>query len=324
MATVVLPETAEPTVTIGLSPGRIAWRRFKRNRTGVFCFFVSATFFIIAATAPLISLAYGKNAHERYGYRLLDASGYPPPPTGGMSPEFWLGIEPGLGRDVFMQLVFGIRTSLAIALIATVGLMLIGITVGIAAGYLGGRTDYWAGRVIDVLLAFPSQLMLIALVPVVDSMLVGPEEATPTWLRFATLCIVLTALGWAGSARILRSQVLSLREREFVEAAKVSGASPARIIFREILPNLWSPIIVLATWQLPILVGVEAGLGFLGVGLGPDVPDWGRMFLEGVQYYHLDFPYLLWPGLAMLIFIVCFNLMGDAIRDALDPKTKGL
>ncbi|MEV0584793.1 ABC transporter permease [Nonomuraea sp. NPDC050310] len=305
----------------GRSPGQIAWRRFKRNKVGVACSLVVACYFLIAAGAPLISWLYGKNAEERYGYKLLDASGYPPPPTGGMSAEFWLGIEPGLGRDVFMQLVFGIRTSLTIALIATLGVMLMGITLGITAGYVGGRTDYWISRVIDVLLAFPGQLFLIALVPVVDAMLVDPEEATPNSLRFTTLCIVLIALGWMGSARILRSQVLSMREREFVEAAKVSGASPRRIIFREIMPNLWSPIIVLATGILPALVGVEAGLGFLGVGLGPDVPDWGRMFQEGVQYYHLDFPYLLWPGLAMVIFIISFNLMGDAVRDALDPKS---
>lgn len=291
-----------------------------RNRTGVVSAAIVAVFMLTALAAPIISLLYGKNAADRYGYKLLDASGYPPAPSGGMSAEFWLGIEPGLGRDVFMQLVFGIRTSLTIAGIATLGVMLIGITMGITAGYLGGRTDYWIGRAIDVLLSFPNQLALIALVPVIDVMLVDPDEQTPNALRFTTLCIVLVVLGWAGSARILRSQVLSLREREFVEAAKVSGASPARIIFKEIMPNLWSPIVVLATALLPALVGAEAGLGFLGVGMGPDVPDWGRMFQEGVQYYHLDFPYLAWPGLAMVIFVVTFNLMGDAVRDALDPK----
>ncbi|HEY9522242.1 MAG TPA: ABC transporter permease, partial [Thermopolyspora sp.] len=184
------------------------------------------------------------------------------------------------------------------------------------------RTDYLIGRIIDVLLAFPSQLFLIVFLPVVEAAIITPEEETPVWLRYVSICIVLTVLGWCTIARILRAQVLSLRERDFVDAARVTGASPGRIIFRELLPNLWTPIIIQATLALPLYVGAEAGLGFLGVGITEPTPDWGRMFMVGVNVYHSDITYLIFPGISMVLFVVAFNLLGDSIRDAFDPKTR--
>ncbi|MEN3538549.1 ABC transporter permease [Microbispora sp. ZYX-F-249] len=310
---------------VGRSPGQLMWRRFRRDKTGVVSAIIVLAFFLIALLAPVISALYGKDPYTTYGQNqpgLLNEYGYPVAPNGGMSGEFWFGLEPGLGRDVFMQLVYGIRTSLSIAVIVTVITTIIGVVMGITSGYLGGKTDYVIGRVIDTLLAFPSQLFLIVFLPVVEAAIVLPEEETPVWLRYVSICVVLTVLGWATIARLLRAQVLSLRTREFVEAARVTGASPGRVIFKELLPNLWTPIIIQATLALPLYVGAEAGLGFLGVGMTEPTPDWGRMFQVGANVYHSDVTYLIFPGVSMLIFVVAFNLLGDSIRDAFDPKTK--
>ncbi len=315
----------EGVPVVGRSPGRLMWRRFRRDRTGVVSGCVVLFFFLVALLAPLISQLYGKDPYTTYGQNipgLLNEYGYPIAPNGGVSGDFWFGIEPGLGRDVFMQLVYGIRTSLSIAVVVTIVTALVGIVMGITAGYVGGRTDYLIGRVIDVLLAFPSQLFLMAALPVVEAIMVSPDEETPIWLRYVSICIVLSLLGWCVIARILRAQVLSLRERDFVDAARVTGASPIRIIFKELLPNLWTPIIIQATLALPLYVGAEAGLGFLGVGITEPTPDWGRMFMVGVNVYHSDITYLMFPGVSMVIFVVAFNLFGDSIRDAFDPKTR--
>lgn len=309
---------------VGRSPGQLMWRRFRRDRSGVLSAYVVAFFFTVAIAAPLISKVYGKSPTTTYGLNeqgLLNEFGYPVAPNGGVSGRFWFGIEPTLGRDVLTQLVFGIRTSLLIAVAATVLCVLTGVVVGVTAGYLGGRADYFLGRFIDLLLAFPSQLSFIAFTPVVYSLFVSPEKETPTYLRVLTLILVLWVLGWMGLARLLRGQVLSLREREFVEAAKVTGASPWRIITKELLPNLWTPILVQSTLMLPSFVTIEAGLSFIGVGILEPTPDWGRMFANGAQYYESDITYIFFPGLAMIIFVVAFNLLGDSVRDAFDPRT---
>jgi len=309
---------------VGRSPGQLMWRRFRRDRSGVVSAYVVAFFFTVAIAAPVISKLYGKSPTTTYGLNeqgLLNEFGYPVAPNGGISGRFWFGIEPTLGRDVLTQLVFGIRTSLLIAVAATVLCVLTGVVVGVTAGYMGGRTDYFLGRFIDLLLAFPSQLSFIAFTPVVYSLFVSPEKETPTYLRVLTLILVLWVLGWMGLARLLRGQVLSLREREFIEAAKVTGASPWRIITKELLPNLWTPILVQSTLMLPSFVTIEAGLSFIGVGILEPTPDWGRMFANGAQYYESDITYIFFPGLAMIIFVVAFNLLGDSVRDAFDPRT---
>ncbi|MFC6084965.1 ABC transporter permease [Sphaerisporangium aureirubrum] len=310
---------------VGRSPSQLMWRRFRRDRTGVASACIVAFFFLVALLAPVISWLYGKDPYTTYGQNtpgLLNDYGYPIAPNGGVSGDFWFGLEPGLGRDVFTQLVYGIRTSLSIAIVVTIITTLIGVVMGIWAGYVGGKTDYVIGRIIDTLLAFPSQLFLIVFLPVVEAAFVSPEQETPVWLRYVSICVVLTVLGWATISRLLRSQVLSLREREFIEAARVTGASPARIIFKELLPNLWTPIIIQSTLALPLYVGAEAGLGFLGVGMTEPTPDWGRMFLVGSNVYHQDITYLVFPGVSMVIFVVAFNLLGDSLRDAFDPKTR--
>ncbi|MBW5420684.1 ABC transporter permease subunit [Streptomyces sp. BG9H] len=309
----------------GRSPGRLAWARFKRDKSGVIAACVVIFFFVIALCAPLIAKAYGKNPYDTYGLDqpgLLNDFNYPVKANGGIDGEFWFGIEPVLGRDVFTFLLYGIRNSLLIAAVTTILVTMLGITVGVTAGYLGGKTDYLVGRIIDILLAFPSTLFYIAFFPVMISVLVNPEDKIPLWLTVTSLITVMTAFGWAPMARLLRGEVLALREREFVEAAKVTGASPARIIFKELLPNLWTPILIQATLALPLFVTAEAGLAFLGVGLEEPTPDWGVMIQNGSKYYQDDITFMVFPGLAMVIFVVAFNLLGDSVRDALDPKTK--
>ncbi|MGW3198312.1 ABC transporter permease [Streptomyces sp. NPDC001118] len=309
----------------GRSPGRLAWKRFKRDKTGVISAYVVIFFFVIAIAAPLIAKLYGKNPYTTYASQdpsLLDAFSYPAGPNGGMSPDFWFGIEPQLGRDVFTFLLYGIRTSLGIALATTVLTVTLGVVVGITAGYLGGKTDYIVSRIIDILLSFPSTLFFIAFMPVVYAIFVAPDDNIPTWLRATALIVVLTAFGWSTIARLLRGQVLALREREFVEAAKVTGASPMRIVFKELLPNLWTPIIIQSTLLLPTMVTTEAGLSFLGVGMIDPTPDWGVMIARGASFYSQDITFMLFPGLSMVIFVVAFNLLGDSVRDALDPKSK--
>ncbi|QJT03884.1 ABC transporter permease [Streptomyces asoensis] len=307
------------------SPGRLAWSRFKRDRAGVISAYVVIFFFAVSIGAPLIAKLYGKDPYTTYGMNipgLLNEFNFPIKPNGGISSEFWFGVEPQLGRDVLTFLLYGMRNSLLIATAATLMTTLLGVVIGITAGYLGGKTDYLVGRVIDILLAFPQTLFFIAFWPVVLAIFVAPDENTPIWLTVTSLILVMTAFGWASIARLLRGEVLALREREFVEAAKVTGASPARIIFKELLPNLWTPILIQSTLLLPAYVTAEAGLAFLGVGLSDPTPDWGVMLQFGAKYYQDDITFMLFPGLSMVIFVVAFNLLGDSVRDALDPKTK--
>ncbi|MFI5753675.1 ABC transporter permease [Streptomyces sp. NPDC051569] len=319
------PESSAPKGGAGRSPGRLAWLRFRRDLTGMISGYVVVFFFVVALCAPLIAKLYGKNPYDTYGQDdpgLLDEFSFPILPNGGISGDYWFGVEPGLGRDVFTFLLYGIRNSLLIATVTTLLVTALGIVIGITAGYLGGRTDYLIGRVIDILLAFPSTLFFIAFWPVMLSILVSPEENTPVWLTVVSLISVMTAFGWASIARLLRGEVLALREREFVEAARVTGASPVRIIFKELLPNLWTPILIQATLALPMYVTAEAGLAFLGVGLSSPTPDWGVMIQRGSDVYQNDITFMLFPGVSMVIFVIAFNLLGDSVRDALDPKTK--
>ncbi|ARP72147.1 ABC transporter permease [Streptomyces pluripotens] len=325
-------ETAEKTTSSNgsqgsesRSPGQLAWRRFKRDRVGVISAIVVILFFVVALAAPLIAKLYGKDPYTTYGINtpgLLGDNGLPAKPNGGIDSEFWFGIDPQLGRDVFTFLLYAIRNSLLISTAITLLVVVIGVVIGVTAGYIGGKTDWFLGRVMDILLAFPQQLFFVAFTPVVMALFVPPNENTPTWIIVISLVLLLTVFGWASMARLLRGQVLALREREFVEAAKVTGASPARIIFKELLPNLWTPILIQGTLMLPLMVTTEAGLAFLGVGLQDPTPDWGVMIGYAANFYQDDITFLCFPGITIVLFVLAFNLLGDSVRDALDPKTK--
>lgn len=308
----------------GRSPGKLMWMRFKRDRVGVVSACVVGFFFLVALCAPLVSKLYGKDAYTRYGQitpGLLNENGYPVKPNGGIDGEHWFGLEPDLGRDVFMQLVYGMRTSLGLAIAITILSVLTAIVIGVAGGYFGGRTDYFLGRLTDLMMSFPNQLFFIAFTPVIGALFVNEQDEMPTWMRACVLIYVMWLLGWMTLARLLRGQVLSLREREFIEAAKVAGTPPSRIVRKELLPNVVTPILVQSTYMLPNFVTSIAGLSFLGVGMLEPTPDWGRMFATGAKVYQSDITYMFFPGGAMVLFIVAFNLLGDSVRDAFDPKS---
>jgi peptide/nickel transport system permease protein len=317
------PSPRKSPELVGRSPRQLAWIRFKRDKTGVICAFIVAAFIFIAIFAPLIVKLYGKNAYALYGQDdgLLNAYGLPITPNGGISADHWFGVEPRLGRDIFALLIYGIRTSLCVALAVTVLSVIVGVAVGLIQGYLGGRTDYFVGRFSDLMMSFPQQLFFITFTPVIMSLFVTPGHDEPTSLRFLALVIVMFLLGWMSLGRLVRAQVLSLREREYIEAARLSGASSFRIIRKELLPNLWTTILVQSTLLLPVNVTAEAGLSFLGVGMRQPTPDWGLMFQDAAANYQADITYMFFPGIAMVIFVVAFNLLGDSVRDALDPKT---
>ncbi|MGW5332919.1 ABC transporter permease [Streptomyces bauhiniae] len=312
----------------GRSPGQLMWQRFKRDRNGVICAWVVIAYFVIALAAPLLTRLSGTDPYTLYGQDptyadkpVLDDFGLPLGYFGGLSGSHWFGVEPQYGRDVFAMLVYGMRTSLFMALGVTVLVMGTGVVIGLIGGYFGGRTDYWIGRVTDFFLSFPQQLFFIAFMPVVTAFFVDPREETPTYFRALAMLIVLWVLGWMGMSRLVRSTVLSLREREFVEAAKVSGASPWRIVRKEILPNVVTPILVQFTYQLPSTILTIAFLSFAGVGFVEPTPDWGRLFAAGSSYAQQDPAFIFFPGVALVIFVLAFNLLGDSVRDAFDPKS---
>ncbi|MFI5727311.1 ABC transporter permease [Streptomyces cyaneofuscatus] len=317
---------ADAEAPVGRSPGQLMWMRFKRDRTGVVSAIVVILYFVIALLAPVIASLYGKNPYTLYAQEpeypfLLDDFAMPTGTFGGISGEFWFGVEPTLGRDVFTMLLYGMRTSLYMAVALTILSVGTGVVIGMVSGYFGGKVDYWLGRVTDFFLAFPSQLFFIAFMPVVTALFVSPTDETPTYLRAVAIIMVMWFLGWMGMARLVRSSVLSLREREFVEAAKVSGASRWRIVRKEILPNIVTPILVQGTYMLPSAILSIAFLSFVGVGFVEPTPDWGRMFATGAKIYEQDPSFMLFPGLALVIFVLAFNLLGDSVRDAFDPKT---
>ncbi|GAA5208524.1 ABC transporter permease [Streptomyces thinghirensis] len=319
-------KAVEPKSHEGRSPGQLMWLRFKRDRTGVVAACVVILYFLVSALAPLIAKLYGKDPYTLYAQEpeypfLLDDFAMPTGSFGGMSGDFWFGVEPKLGRDVFTMLLYGMRTSLYMAVVVTLLCVLTGVIIGMISGFFGGRVDYWLGRITDFFLAFPQQLFFIAFMPVVTAMFVSPQDETPTYLRALAITLVMWFLGWMGLARLVRSSVLTLREREFVEAAKVSGASPWRIVRKEILPNIVTPILVQATYILPSTILSIAFLSYIGVGFVEPTPDWGRMFAIGADVYEQDPMFMFFPGVALVVFVLSFNLLGDSVRDAFDPKT---
>ncbi|MFD8971348.1 MULTISPECIES: ABC transporter permease [Streptomyces] len=295
---------------------------FRRDRVGVVSFCVVGFFVLLALAAPLAAVLYGKNPTEHYGQNqagLLSPEGLPLLPNGGISAQHWFGIEPGLGRDVLAQLLYGIRTSLLIAFASAAVVAVVGVGVGVTAGYLSGLADRTFTFVCNVLLAFPTLLFLLTLGPVIQTRFVGPDENEPAWMQFTVLILVFAAFGWVPLAMVLRTLVRSLREREFVEAARALGASRRHIVLRELLPNVWAPVLVHLTLAVPAIVTTEAALSFLGVGISEPIPDWGRMISRGSEVFYDDPTYMVFPGVSLLVFVLAFNLLGDAVRDAIDP-----
>jgi peptide/nickel transport system permease protein len=289
--------------------------KFARVALGVIIFYL-----FVAAFAPMICAVLGISPYALDGDALNDY-GLPKGAFGGISTEHWLGVEPGTGRDIFARLIYGARASLLVGILATFLTTAIGLVIGVFAGYKRGWADSIIGRFMDLTLAFPSFLLIIALTRPFTQRLesLGVPEGNPA--RMTYIILVLATFGWVYVARVVRGQTLTLREREFVEAAKASGATTRHIIFKQLLPNLWAPVIVIVSLSLPGYVATESTLSFLGLGLMQPAASWGVMLGDSVRYYRADPTYLFIPGVALVVLVMAFNLVGDAIRDALDPKT---
>jgi ABC-type dipeptide/oligopeptide/nickel transport system permease subunit len=267
---------------------------------------------LIAIFAPLIVKIAGAPDPNVQNPDLLDDFGSPSGPTS----ENWLGVDQR-GRDIFSRVTYGARISLEVAFISTAIIVVVGVVMGLIAGYYRGIVDSILTRAMDVMLAFPVLLLAIGLgVACADGCLGGAIEPG------LTVVVTVIALSlWPYMARIVRGQVLSLREKEFVEAAKSLGASNRRIIFREILPNLVAPIIVYGTILIPQVILFEAALSFLGIGIQPGTPSWGSMISDAVGVFDIAWWFMTFPGLALLLTVLAFNLVGDGLQDALNPRT---
>jgi peptide/nickel transport system permease protein len=301
------------------TPKQIAWGRFKGNKVGVFAGIASIFFISAGFLAPLITRAFHVNNHSRYP-KGLNQFAMPIGHWGGISLAHPLGLEPGTGRDVFALLLYGSRISFTVAIISTVAAIGIGMLVGIATGYFKGKIDSTVGRFSDFLLSFPSTFMIIALslplVQRVESIGIAHDNAA----RLVVLVVFLVFFGWTGFYRLIRSQSMSLRERDFVMASQAMGASSWRIITKELLPNLWPTAIVFVSLSLPGYIAAEATFSFLGVGIQAPDTSFGLVLADGVGYWRDDPAYLLIPSLILIAIVLALNLLGDAIRDALDPK----
>ena len=319
------PASAEPARTAatphGKSPGRIAFDRLRKDRVAVICASVVLFFILIAVLAPLLTRLEGQDVHT-FNTDLIDEYGYP---TIGITGQHWFGIEPKTGRDNFARWVYGAQPSLIIAFVATVIGTVVGVVMGLLAGFLGGWVDRVISWLIDFVLSLPYLLFAIALVPIVESMRGGSFNLTPedqANIRFYVLIFVLAFFGWAGLARIIRGEVLSLREREFVLAAKAIGVPTRQVLFKELLPNLVAPIVISASLSLPAYVTAEAGLSFLGVGLVEPKPSWGQTISVATNWFKADPLYLWLPVVGITGLVLALALLGDAVRDAFDPKTR--
>jgi peptide/nickel transport system permease protein len=305
---------------VSMSPRELAWARLSRDKFARVALGVIIFYLFVAAFAPVICAVLGISPYTLDGDALNDY-GLPKGAFGGISTEHWLGVEPGTGRDIFARLIYGARASLLVGILATLLTTTIGLVIGVFAGYKRGWADSIIGRFMDLTLAFPSFLLIIALTRPFTQRLesLGVPEGNPA--RMTYIILVLATFGWVYVARVVRGQTLTLREREFVEAAKASGATTRHIIFKQLLPNLWAPVIVIVSLSLPGYVATESTLSFLGLGLMQPAASWGVMLGDSVRYYRADPTYLFIPGVALVVLVIAFNLVGDAIRDALDPKT---
>lgn len=301
----------------GRSLGQIAWLRLRRDKValagGVFVIFL----IVVAIVGPHLvqsPLIYHPSLINPTFSRPYGA-------FGGISMAHPFGVEPVTGRDVLSRIVDGTQYSMLIAFLATALAVALGVFFGIISGYFGGWVDAAIARTMDVFLAFPLLVFALALVGVIPQTAWG---LTGNSLRLAVLIFIIGFFSWPYMGRIVRGQTLSLREREFVDAARSLGARGPYILARELLPNLVGPILVYSTLLIPTNILFEAALSYLGVGLIPPTPSWGEMLSDAVTngYYYIDPMYMIIPGLAIFITVMAFNLLGDGLRDALDPRSQ--
>ena len=317
------------TKIAGRSPTQLAMARFRADKLSMISFFVSVVIVLCAIAAPILVAVDVLNPNG-FNQDLLGPDGQTPSGQfGGVSWDHPLGIEPATGRDLLSRLMLAMTWSLGIALTATFLTVVIGVVLGIVSGFSGGFIDATVGRFIDLTLSFPSTMMLLALsAPAVLLLRTDIADLPGFGLlhdrdRASGLYVILilAAFGWPPVARVVRGQVLSIREREYIEAARLMGASRRRLYFKEVLPNVWAPVLVFFTLLVPAYISAEAAFSFLGVGIKPPTPTLGNILAYSVSFTSADPTFFFLPGCLLALTVVVFNLVGDGARDALDPKT---
>jgi peptide/nickel transport system permease protein len=299
------PVIGDPDVGVeGRTPWGLAWRRLRKDKVSMVALGFVVFILLVGILAPLLTALLGHGPNTQYSQTGLSPYDQPVGPSGA----FLLGTD-DLGRDVLARLIYGTRISLEVGVGATALVLLIGVAVGLVAGYYGGRIDAVIARFMDILLAFPLLLFALAIVARFGASL-------------SLLLIIITAFQWPLVARLVRGQVISLREREFVEAARAVGASDLRIMVVEILPNLIALAVVYATLLIPVNIVLEATLSYLGLGIQPPTASWGNMISEAQTggLYQEAWWFLVFPCVALFLTTLAFNLLGDGLRDALDPR----
>jgi peptide/nickel transport system permease protein len=303
-----------PKDVVGRSPWEIFWRQFRKDRWALAGIVVVVIMLLLAITAPLFARIVGHGPND-VNLRALDDFGLP----AGPSKEYWFGVD-GTGRDLFVRVLYGARTSLVIAFFATGLALLIGVTLGMIAGFYRGKIDTLISRTTDVVLSLPILLLALGLASACGA---SAEGCLGGLIKpgLMLVSLIIGLFSWPYIARIIRGQVLSLREKEFIEASRSLGSSQIRIIVREILPNVAAPIIVYTTLIIPANILFEAGLSFLGVGVPDSTPSWGAMLASAGSAFTYAPWLMIFPGLALFLTTLAFNLVGDGLRDALDPRT---
>ncbi len=297
----------------GRTPWQLFFEQFRRDKLAVAAMVFIVVEILLALLAPVIVKAIAHPPNAQYPAALDQQYGTPT----GPSSRFLFGVDT-VGEDVFSRVLYGARVSLEVALFATTLAVITGVIFGLLAGYYRGVTDTLISRVIDVTLAFPVLLLALGIASACSlgngcvRGLIKPG--------LSTVVAAIVIINWTYVGRLIRGQVLSLREKEFVEAARAVGASDAAILFREILPNLVAPIVVVTTLLIPQNILLEAALSYLGVGINPPQASWGEMIAEATPIFNTAWWFFAFPGAALLLTVLAFNLVGDGVRDALDPR----
>jgi peptide/nickel transport system permease protein len=299
---------------IGRTQWQLFWERFREDRVALVALAFVGVEVLLALFAPVVVHAVAHPPNAQYPNALDPTFGTPSGPSGA----FFFGVDP-LGEDVFSRVLYGARVSLEVAIIATALSVLVGVVFGMVAGYYRGFVDTAISRFIDITLAFP--VLLLALGIASACSLGGGCAAGLIKPGLTTVIVTIVVINWTYIGRIIRGQVLSIREKEFVEAARASGAPDRTILFREILPNLVAPIVVYATLAIPQNILLEAALSYLGVGINPPQASWGQMIADASPIFSTAWWYFVFPGAALVLTVLAFNLLGDGVRDALDPRT---
>ena len=324
MSQPALEEQFEPGAgdTVEAARARSSWElfrlRFMRDKAAVAGAIVIVILIVLALAAPLFARLTGHGPNELFDEMRDPVFGLPLGPNA----EFWFGAD-SVGRDLFVRVMYGARTSLTVAFVATGLAAVIGISLGMLAGYRGGAADTFISRAADIVLAMPILLFAIGIATVCS---VTAQGCVGGLLKpgLSLVIGIIVIFTWPNMARLVRGQVLSLREREFIEASRSLGAGGGRIMFRELLPNLGAPIVVYATLIIPNNIIFEAALSFLGVGVPQTTPSWGRMLAEVAsgQLFTVAWWMMVFPGIFLLLTTLSFNLVGDGLRDALGPSER--